>query len=132
MMSTIRNSYFGKGLKVLLIGYFLLSSLNLASSVDRILTSQNADVYKKSGMVCQMLKFFFDCEESVEEYEFEKQQTKSVKKGLVLLEYLMPNHYWRAPKKSLTSDKAFAQLSNHDLKGGLFSKIHLPPPERTF
>ncbi|RZJ69529.1 hypothetical protein [Flavobacterium sp.] len=129
-MSTIRNSFLGKGLKVLLIGYFLLSSLNLASSVDRILKDQNADVYRQTGMVCQMLKFFFDCEESVEEYEFEKQQTKSVKKGLVVLEYLLPNYYWGVPKKSLTSDKAFAQRSNLDQKGGLYSKIHLPPPER--
>lgn len=127
MMAAIRNSVFGKCLRVLLIGYFLLSSLNLSSSIDRILRNQNSNVYKQSGMMCKVVKLFFDCEESVEENKLE---SKTTKKGLLALDYIVPGYGWPAANTSVVFLAAEAFSGVHDLKNGLHAKIHLPPPEQ--
>lgn len=129
-MTAIRNSMIGQCLKVLLIGYFLVNSLNLASSLDHVLVDGRESVYEDHGMFCSALKLFFDCEESIEEYEFDKQETKNAKKGVMAFDYLIPGCNWASPTQSRLFYKSRVRLTDFDRKGGLYAKIHLPPPER--
>lgn len=127
----MKNSILGKCLRVLLIGYFLMSSINISGSLGGIIAN-NSEKHCLVGKTCQMLKKLFKCDTMLEELDdYETSKTKADKncKGLQLTDYLIPI-YTGLPYNysvSVEDNKAF----DYDLAIPLnfYSKIHLPPPE---
>lgn len=130
MMNSVKNSIFGKCLQVLLIGYFLMSSINISTGLDGLL-SNNTELHS-SSIMGHLLKKIFKCNGCPEEIDDYEAKTKSNNgcKGSFVLDYLVPNQICDAApydqkhfqKKGCTCDVAL-QCKFH-------GKIHLPPPER--
>lgn len=116
---------------MLLIGYFLMSSINIPNSFGGLI-DKNAERHCIIGKTCQVLKKIFKCDgmpEELDDYETCKTKTDKSSKGLQLLEYLVPintslphiNSYAIKNSKGYGHDLAIPVNS--------YSKIHLPPPE---
>lgn len=130
MLNRIKNSFFCKCLQVLLVGYFLISSLNISSSFGRII-NDNAETYTVKGIACNFLKKVFKCDgipEEVDDYETKEAKTAKLAKGSLSMEYLiaiessMPNLYF------LKEQKGKNYIDNTIFSFGFHGKIHLPPP----
>lgn len=86
MLNTIKNSLFSKCLQVLLIGYFLISSLNVSNSFVRIIYD-NADIHSVTGLTCNFLKKIFKCnavQEEIDDYEAKDTKATKQAKGTLL------------------------------------------------
>jgi len=130
MLNKIKNSFFCKCLQVLLVGYFLISSLNISNSFGRII-SDNAETYTVKGIACNFLKKVFKCDgipEELDDYETKDTKTAKLVKGIPAMEYLisiessMPNFYFHIETKGKN------YINNPMFSFGFHGKIHLPPP----
>jgi len=130
MLKKIKNSFFCKCLQVLLVGYFLISSLNISSSFGRII-NDNAETYTVKGIACNFLKKVFKCDgitEELDDYETKDTKTAKLTKGIPAMEYLislesaMPKLYF------LKEQKGKNYINNTIFSLGFHGKIHLPPP----
>ena len=92
MLNKIKNSLLCKCLQALLIGYFLLSSINVSGTFSRII-KENAETHSVKGIACNLLKKIFKCDgipEELDDYETKDTKTTKLAKGIVVLEYLVP------------------------------------------
>ncbi|KAF2516726.1 hypothetical protein [Flavobacterium foetidum] len=131
MLNKIKNSFLCKFLQVLLVGYFLISSLNIANSVGRIV-ADNSETQTAKGMACNFLKKIFKCDgipEELDDYKTKDSKTAKLAKGIPPMEYLlssdtsMPNLYFLAEAKGKN------YIDNPIFSFGFHGKIHLPPPQ---
>lgn len=130
MLKKIKNSIIGKCLQVLLIGYFLLNSINMPNSLGSYI-EKNAELHCIKGKTCQVLKMLFKwggVPEELEDYEICKTKTDKSGKGIQLLEYLVPINTSLPYINYMINDRA---CYNHDLgiPVNSYNKIYLPPPE---
>ncbi|MFP9097828.1 hypothetical protein ACLI09_02135 [Flavobacterium sp. RHBU_24] len=128
MIKSLRNNTLSKVLQVLLIGYFLISSLNLANTIKTVTASAG-----KECVAWGVFKKMFKCSKTAEEFEDESECTGCGGEGKVKLtvDYLMPGH---APFMPVIDYKVSGKrifLTETNYSGILYSKIHLPPPELT-
>lgn len=130
MLKKIKNSFFSKCLQVLLVGYFLISSLNISNSFGRII-NDNAETYTVKGIACNFLKKVFKCDgipEELDDYEAKDTKTAKLAKGTPAMEYLisiesmMPYFYFQIETKGKN------YINNPIFSLGFHGKIHLPPP----
>lgn len=130
MLNKIKNSLFCKCLQVLLIGYFLMSSINISNNFGRII-NENADVHSVKGITCSFLKKMFKCTGIVEEVDdYETKDTKTAKlKGIVLLDYLVPLHTGLLQLNLKIESKRKNYIENPIFSFGFHGKIHLRPPQ---
>jgi hypothetical protein len=130
MLSRIKNSILCKCLQALLIGYFLINSINISNSFGRIITD-TAQTNTITGITCNILKKIFNCEgipEELDDYETKETKTAKLVKGVPSSDYLVPLDtsfpvlYFQisANRKSYTDNSVFLF--------GFHGKIHLPPP----
>ncbi|MFB9079256.1 hypothetical protein ACFFLS_01920 [Flavobacterium procerum] len=131
MLNKIKNSFLCKFLQVLLVGYFLISSLNIANSVGRIV-ADNSEKHTAKGMACNFLKKIFKCDgipEELDDYKTKDSKTAKLSKGIPSMEYLlssdtsMPNLYF------LVEAKGKNYINNPIFSFAFHGKIHLPPPQ---
>ena len=126
MMNQLKNSVFSKVLQVLLIGYFLISSLNLSNTITRV-TTKNTDIHKKESAVWSLCKKFIKCNAGEEEIEDESAGCNN--KIKLTIDYLVPVQAAIYHHVFATSvNKIY--LTDCNLNGILYNKIYLPPPER--
>lgn len=130
MLNKIKNSFLCKCLQALLVGYFLISSLNIANGVSRIITD-NAETYTVKGITCNFLKKIFKCDgipEELDDYKTKDTKTAKLAKGIPLMEYLvsseslMPNFYF------LVESEGKKYFDNTIFSFGFHGKIDIPPP----
>ncbi len=130
MLNKIRNSFLCKCLQALLVGYFLISSLNISNSVGRIINA-NAETYTVKGITCNFLKKIFKCDgipEELDDYKTKDTKTAKLAKGIPLMEYLisseslMPNFYF------LIESEGKKYIDNTIFSFGFHGKIDIPPP----
>jgi hypothetical protein len=130
MLNKIKNSLLCKYLQVLLVGYFLISSLNISSSFGRII-KDNAETYTVKGIACNFLKKVFKCDgvpEEVDDCETKDTKTTKLAKGIPAAEYLIsidnsiPRLYF------LFETKGKNYVDNPIFSFGFHGKIHLRPP----
>ncbi|URM36793.1 hypothetical protein [Flavobacterium anhuiense] len=130
MLNKIRNSFLCKCLQALLVGYFLISSLNIANGVSRIITD-NAETYTVKGITCNFLKKIFKCDgipEELDDYKTKDTKTAKLAKGIPLMEYLvsseslMPNFYF------LVESEGKKYIDNTIFSFSFHGKIDIPPP----
>ena len=130
MMEKLKNSVFSKVLQVLLIGYFLISSINLSNSPGRV--TQDTCVYKKESTVWAVFKKMLKCNGNAEEYDdCDNEPGTSSNKVKLTTDYLLPFHAGVMPCLSYTATQNKIYLTQPDFNGSLYTKIHLPPPEFT-
>jgi hypothetical protein len=131
MLNKIKNSLLCKCLQVLLIGYFLLSSINISGTIGRILNNRT-EVHSVKGMACDFLKKIFKCDaipEELDDYKTKDSKTTKLAKGTPLLDYLVPldasvpGLYFEFETKSKN------YISNPIFSFGFHGKIHLRPPQ---
>lgn len=131
MLNKIKNSLLCKCLQVLLIGYFLLSSINISGTIGRILNNRT-EVHSVKGMACDFLKKIFKCDaipEELDDYKTKDSKTTKLAKGTPLLDYLVPldasvpGLYFELETKSKN------YISNPIFSFGFHGKIHLRPPQ---
>ncbi|WP_091491923.1 hypothetical protein [Flavobacterium phragmitis] len=130
MLNKIKNSFLCKCLQVLLVGYFLISSLNISNGVSRIINA-NAETYTVKGITCNFLKKIFKCDgipEELDDYKTKDTKTAKLGKGIPVMEYLisseslMPNLYF------LIEQKGKKYIDNTNFSFGFHGKIDIPPP----
>lgn len=130
MLHTIKNSLLCKCLQALLIGYFLMSSINISNTFGRII-NDNSETHSVKGITCNFLKKIFKCDgipEELDDYETKDTKTAKFAKGILLLEYLLPldaslpGLYFKmgAKEKNYKNKPIFSF--------GFHGKIHVPPP----
>jgi len=127
-MKSLKNNVLSKVLQVLLIGYFLISSLNLANTIKTVTASAGKECLAW-GVFKKMLK----CSKTAEEFEDESECAGCGGEGKVKLtvDYLMPGHAPFMPgiDYKVSGKRIFLTQTNYS--GILYNKIHLPPPEIT-
>nr|WP_294921938.1 hypothetical protein [uncultured Flavobacterium sp.] len=131
MLHTIRNSILCKCLQVLLIGYFLISSINISNSFGRII-ADNAKTDSVSGITCNFLKKIFHCDEFQEELDdYETKETKNTKlaKGIPIMDYLVPLDSSLSVLYFQINTKGKNYIDNPIFSFGFHGKIHLRPPQ---
>lgn len=126
MMYTIKNCIMTKCLQVLLIAYFLLSSIAVTNSLKNSLVS-SPDIHTTENSVTLIFKKFFkySCTEEIDDYETEAEGTKS----LISFDYIVPGHHWLLTGNRFINFKGNIYNTNVDFTCRFYSKIHLPPPE---
>lgn len=129
MMNRLKNSIYSKVLQVLLIGYFLISSLNISQNLTGIAT-KDTNVHKKENVMWSVFKKLLKCSNNCEEYEDNDNEAgESNGKIKVSLDYIMPCNagitFCYAYRYSVNK----IYLAAPDLNGILYNKIHVPPPE---
>jgi len=130
-MNRLKNSLFSKVLHVLLIGYFIISSLNLSQSINRIAT-QDTDVHKKESAVWGIFKKMLKCNTSAEEFEdCDNEQAKDNNKIKLVVDYIIPGQTGILLCDAFAVSAKKIYLTQTGLNGILYNKIHLPPPEVT-
>lgn len=130
MLNKIKNSLFCKCLQALLIGYFLLSSINISSSFGRIINN-NTELSSVKGMACNFLKKIFKCDgipEELDDYETKDSKTTKLAKGILLLEYLIPLDASVPGLYFKIGSKGKNYIDNPIFSFGFHGKIHLRPP----
>lgn len=127
MMHKIKNSIVSKCLQVLLIGYFLLSSINITNNFKSLI-SDNADVHKTENPIRLILKKIFKCDGCTE--ELDDYETKACNKSFTATDYLVPGQTWlMANNHNLKKLKSRLHVANSAITCSFYCKIHLPPPE---
>lgn len=128
MMNFIKDSKIGKCLQVLLIGYFLMSSINISTSLDGIVSSNS--VFHSSHIAGNTLKMIFKCAGCPEEIDDYEAKSGKNSKGLLMLDYFIPAQfcYTKIPGLKLLQKKGCTGAVPLQCK--FQGKIHLPPPER--
>jgi hypothetical protein len=130
MLNKIKNSFLCKCLQVLLIGYFLMSSINISNTVGRIL-NKSTEVHSVKGMTCDFLKKIFKCDgipEELDDYKTKDSKTAKLAKGTPLLDYLVPDTSLPGLYFELKT-KEKNDISNPVFSFGFHGKIHLRPPQ---
>ena len=127
MMYKFRNSIFSKCLQVLLICYFLLSSINITNSFKN-LKPDTADVENAESTFGIILKKIFKCSGCTEEFDDYETKTNN-NKSMMAFDYLVPGHTWLITHNSFTKLKSRLHIANTALMCSFYCKIHLPPPE---
>ena len=130
MLKKLKDSIIVKCLRVLLIGYFLLNSINIPNSFGRFI-DRNAELHCIKGKTCQVLKKLFKYDgisEEREDYETCKTKTDKSGKGIKLLEYLVPVNTALPYICNIVNGP---ECYGHNLAtpNNSYNKIHLPPPE---
>ncbi|PXY47140.1 hypothetical protein [Flavobacterium hydrophilum] len=131
MLSRIKNSILCKCLQALLIGYFLISSINISNSFGRII-ADNAQTNTITGITCNILKKIFNCDgipEELDDYETKETKTTKLAKGVPSLDYLIPLDASLPVLYFQISAKRKNYIDNQIFSFGFHGKIHLPPPE---
>ena len=131
MLNTIKNSFLCKCLQALLIGYFLMSSINLSSNFSQII-NDNAEVDSVKGMTCNFLKKIFKCDgipEELDDYKTKENKNAKLAKGIVLLEYLVPFDAFLPGFYLQIASKAKKHIDNPVFLFAFHGKIYLPPPQ---
>lgn len=120
----------GKCLLVLLTGYFLMSSINISTSLDG-LVSKNS-VFHSSHIAGNVLKMIFKCDGCPEEIDDYEAKTKSCSssKGSLMLDYLIPTQLCDATIRELKVFQNKGCTGDVPLQCKFRGRIHLPPPER--
>ena len=120
----------GKCLQVLLIGYFLMSSINISTSLDGLVSKNSA--FHSSRIAGNVLKMIFKCDGCPEETDDHEGNAKSCNKAKasLMLDYLIPGQPCHAamPGHKLLQNKGCT--GDVPLQCKFRGKIHLPPPER--
>ncbi|MXN90365.1 hypothetical protein GR160_03930 [Flavobacterium sp. Sd200] len=116
-----------KCLQVLLIGYFLLSSINISNSFRNIV-SDKADVHKTENTLSLIIKKVFKCSGCTEEYDDFEAKTSGTK-SLYSFDYLVPGHTWLMGSQNFTTLKSSQPIADCAINCNFYCKIHLPPPE---
>lgn len=130
MLNRIKNSFFCKCLQVLLVGYFLISSLNISNSVVRII-SDNAETYTVKGITCNFLKKIFKCDgipEELDDCKAKESKTAKLAKGIQPLEYLISAESQMPNLCFLNEQKGKKYIDNTVFSFGFHGKIDIPPP----
>lgn len=130
MLSQIKNSILCKCLQALLIGYFLMSSINVSGTFGRIINN-NTETHSVKGMTCNFLKKIFKCDgipEELDDYETKDTKTTKLAKGIPLLEYLVPAHTTLAGYSFQLRAKEKNYIDNSVFSFGFHGKIDIPPP----
>lgn len=131
MLNKIKNSLLCKCLQVLLIGYFLMSSMNIALTFDRMI-NENTGVHSVERIACNFLKKIFKCDgipEELDDYKTKETKAPKLAKGTPSLDYLvpldtaLPNLYFQKESQGKN------YIDNPIFSFGFHGKIHLPPPE---
>ncbi|PXY41417.1 hypothetical protein DMB65_08440 [Flavobacterium cheongpyeongense] len=133
MLNRIKNSIISKCLQALLIGYFLINSINLSNSFGRIITD-NAQTDTITGLTCNFLKKIFNCDgipEEVDDYEKKEAKTTKLVKASLPLDYLIPSDSSLAVLYFQTGANKQSDTDNAMFLFGFHGKIHLPPPRFT-
>jgi len=131
MMNQLKNSVISKVLQVLLIGYFLISSLSLSQNLSRIAT-KDADVHKKENIVWNIFKKVIKCGCNAEELEDSDNEPGANNNKIKLTsDYLLPSQAALMLSCAHIDFVKKIYINQSDLSGILYNKIHLPPPERT-
>ncbi len=115
---------------MLLVGYFLISSLNISNSVSRIIID-NAEAYTVKGITCNFLKKIFKCDgipEELDDYKTKETKTAKLAKGIPLMEYLISSESAMPRLYFLKEQKGKNYINNTIFSLGFHGKIHLPPP----
>lgn len=131
MLNKIKNSFLCKCLQALLIGYFLMSSINISSSFSQIINN-NTEVDSVKGITCNFLKKIFKCDriaEELDDYETKDTKTAKLAKGIVLLDYLVPFDAFLPGLYLQIASKAKNYTDNPVFLFAFHGKIYLPPPE---
>lgn len=131
MLNRIKNSLVCKCLQVLLIGYFLMSSINIANSFGLII-NENAAQGSISGITCNFLKKIFKCDAITEELEDSKtkdSKTTKLAKGIPSMDYLIPLDASLHPVDFQIESAGKSYIDNPVFSFGFHGKIHLPPPQ---
>ena len=131
MLNRIKNSILCKCLQALLIGYFLMSSINLSNNVILIANS-NIESNSVKGIACNFLKKIFKCDritEELDDYKTKDSKTTKVTKGISLLEYLIPHETPITALYFQKESKGKKHLDNPIFSFGFHGKIHLRPPQ---
>lgn len=130
MLTKIKNSILCKCLQALLIGYFLLSSINVSGTFGRIINN-NTEIDSVKGITCNFLKKIFKCDgipEELDDYETKDTKTAKLAKGIPLLEYLVPAHTLLAGYSFQFNSKGKNYIQNSVFSFGFHGKIDIPPP----
>jgi hypothetical protein len=130
MLSRIKNSILCKCLQALLIGYFLISSINVSNSFARII-ADNAKTNTITGITCNFLKKIFNCDviqEELDDYETKETKTTKLAKGVPSLDYLIPLNTSLPVLYFQTGANTKNYTDNSMLSFGFHGEIHLPPP----
>jgi len=133
MLNKIKNSLLCKCLQVLLIGYFLMSSMNMSNSLSQII-KENTEQHSIKGMTCNFLKKIFKCDGITEEkndFESKDAKTAKVAKGIPSLDYLIPLHASLPGLYFKTETKGKNHIDNPVFLFSFYGKIHLRPPQNT-
>jgi hypothetical protein len=131
MLNRIKNSLVCKCLQVLLIGYFLMSSINIANNFGLII-NENAAQGSISGITCNFLKKIFKCDAIPEELEDSKtkdSKTTKLAKGIPSMDYLIPLDASLHPVDFQIESVGKNYIDNPVFSFGFHGKIHLPPPQ---
>ena len=130
MLNRIKNSFFSKCLQVLLIGYFLISSINISNSFSQII-NDNIETESIKGIACNILKKMFKCDaipEEIDDYETKESKTTKLAKSILLMDYLVPSNTC-ADLYFPSGLKAKNYIDNPVFSFGFHGKIHLRPPQ---
>lgn len=131
MLKKIKNGVFGKCLRVVLIGYFLLNSINISASLDGIIAN-NTESHCLIGKTCHILKKLLKPDtllEELEDYETSKTKTDKSTKGFQLADYLVPVYTALPCNYSINEGDKKTHNYNLVISPSFYTKIHLPPPE---
>jgi len=131
MLNRIKNSLVCKCLQVLLIGYFLMSSINIANNFGLII-NENAAQGSISGITCNFLKKIFKCDAIPEELEDSKtkdSKTTKLAKGIPSMDYLIPLDASLHTVNFQIESVGKNYIDNPIFSFGFHGKIHLPPPQ---
>jgi hypothetical protein len=127
MMYTIKNSILSKCLQVLLMGYFLLSSINITNSFKDLVSTETAS-YKTENSLGLILKKIFKCTgctEELDDYETKAGSTKN----LLVSDYIIPGHSWLLTHHSFTKLKSRLYAAESNITCSFYCKINVPPPD---
>lgn len=131
MLSRIKNSIFCKCVHALLIGYFLMNSINMSGTFARIVNT-NIEQDSVKGMTCNFLKKIFKCDgipEELDDYENKETKTTKLAKGIPLFEYIIPLDSSMANLYFQIKAKRKNYINNPIFSFGFYGKIHLRPPQ---
>ena len=116
---------------MLLIGYFLMSSINISDNFDR-LVSYNVETDSIKGMTCNFLKKMFKCDgiaEELDDYETKDSKTTKLGKSILLLDYLVPSNNSLTDLHFQSGLEVKNYIDNPIFSFGFHGKIHLRPPQ---
>jgi hypothetical protein len=129
MMEIIKDSKFSSVLQVLLIGYFLISSLNLSNNLSNTLPN-DADIQTNESVVWNIFKKMLKCttgSEEVEDSDYEAGKNSNTIK--LIIDYLVPNQTVLALCQAFNINVKAIYCRQSGLHANFYNEIHLPPPD---